>query len=112
MARSRRLATVAPQVVPTFQVTFSGQSYDEISGGSFWQTERLDIATKFHSRRRGLGYQMFADLSAEDAEDLERELRMQADLLFSGGSDDDARYAAIGRKLVADADRIKQAIKL
>lgn len=88
------------------RVTISGQAYDEISGGGFWQTEHVEIAAKFRGRMVGFGRQYVAELTPEEADDLHHELVSQASLLESGGTDDDALYRRIGAKLRRDAERI------
>ena len=88
-------------------VTISGTSYDEISGGGFWQQEHTEIADKFRSRRQGKGRQYVADLQPDEVDALYHELTSQAGLLESGGTDDDALYRRIAKTLRRDAERMR-----
>lgn len=90
------------------KATISGTTHGEISGGGFWQQEHPEIAARFRSRRAGFGYQLEADLTAVEIEDLRSELIAQAELLESGGTDDDALYRKVARQLRRDAERLPQ----
>lgn len=89
------------------KVTLSGSTFDEISGGSFWQQDHADIAGKFEGHRHGFGWRLVADLTAREVDALHYELIAQAELLESGGTDDDALYRRIAAGLRRDAGRIR-----
>lgn len=88
------------------KVTISGRTYGEISGGGFWQQEHVEIADKFEYRAVGFGSQYVADLDAAEIELLRYELIAQAELLESGGTDDDALYRKYAAQLRRDAERL------
>lgn len=90
----------------TVKARISGQTYNEISGGSFWQDEHVEIADKFRTRKIGFGWQLEADLTTAEIELLYCELVSQAELLESGGTDDDGAYRRVAAGLRRDAERL------
>lgn len=91
-------------------VVLSGVVWGEVEADSLHQDERPWIAEELKYRQRGKGYQRFGDLSRDDAEAVARDLEGQGELLMSGGTDDDAHYARLGRACLAAADKVYAAI--
>lgn len=91
-------------------VVLSGTVWGEVEADSLHQEERQWISGELKYRQRGRGYQRYGHLSREDAEAVANDLMGQGELLMSGGTDDDAYYARLGRACVAAAEKVYAAI--
>ena len=92
----------------TMKVTISGLTYDAVSGGGLFQTERVDIARAFDERPYGFGRQYVADLSPEQAAVLGDHLQGYGEFFTGGGFDaDDYQTPREGRACLRDAARIR-----
>jgi len=91
------------------EVSFSGKTYDAISGGGLWQTERPWIADEMLYRRVGFGGQYVGVLSLDDATALYWHVQGYGEL-FTGGGFDPGDTQVEGRACLRDAARMKGAI--